>query len=118
MVAGALVAVLLLALAVQTPGEFRWGGDAEGGSPFVEADPQDPSRLTGFDVEIADGSVVLTGSVKTREDRWRAEEIAEECFGVKGVRNELKVTRKRAPGEPSPWTKELENTRFPLYPFD
>jgi polar amino acid transport system substrate-binding protein len=33
---------------------LRWGGDAEGGSPFVEADPQDPSRLTGFDVEIAD----------------------------------------------------------------
>lgn len=33
---------------------FRWGGDAEGGSPFVEADPQDPSKLAGFDVEIAD----------------------------------------------------------------
>src|SRR4029453_19498233 len=36
------------------PGEFRWGGCAEGGSPFVEADPRDPSRLTGFDVEIAE----------------------------------------------------------------
>jgi polar amino acid transport system substrate-binding protein len=35
-------------------GEFRWGGDAEGGSPFVEADPRDPSRLAGFDVEIAE----------------------------------------------------------------
>jgi polar amino acid transport system substrate-binding protein len=33
---------------------LRWGGDAEGGSPFVEADPQDPTRLTGFDVEIAE----------------------------------------------------------------
>jgi polar amino acid transport system substrate-binding protein len=32
---------------------LRWGGDAEGGSPFVEADPRDPSKLTGFDVEIA-----------------------------------------------------------------
>ena len=32
---------------------LRWGGDAEGGSPFVEADPRDPSRLEGFDVEIA-----------------------------------------------------------------
>ena len=33
---------------------LRWGGDAEGGSPFVEADPTDPTRLTGFDVEIAE----------------------------------------------------------------
>ena len=33
--------------------ELRWGGDAEGGAPFVEADPNDPSRLEGFDVEIA-----------------------------------------------------------------
>jgi polar amino acid transport system substrate-binding protein len=33
---------------------LRWGGDAEGGSPFVEADPSDPSKLTGFDVEIAE----------------------------------------------------------------
>jgi polar amino acid transport system substrate-binding protein len=32
---------------------LRWGGDAEGGSPFVEADPGDPTRVVGFDVEIA-----------------------------------------------------------------
>ena len=33
---------------------LRWGGDAEGGAPFVEADPDDPNKLTGFDVEIAE----------------------------------------------------------------
>jgi len=33
---------------------FRWGGDAEGGAPFVEADPADPSKVRGFDVEIAE----------------------------------------------------------------
>jgi polar amino acid transport system substrate-binding protein len=33
--------------------ELRWGGDAEGGAPFVEADPADPARVVGFDVEIA-----------------------------------------------------------------
>ena len=37
----------------QTPVDLRWGGDAEGGAPFVEADPRDPSRVVGFDVEIA-----------------------------------------------------------------
>ena len=33
--------------------ELRWGGDAEGGAPFVEADAADPSKVRGFDVEIA-----------------------------------------------------------------
>jgi len=32
---------------------LRWGGDAEGGAPFVEADPADPAVVRGFDVEIA-----------------------------------------------------------------
>ncbi|HEV2720027.1 MAG TPA: transporter substrate-binding domain-containing protein, partial [Thermoanaerobaculia bacterium] len=32
---------------------FHWGGDAEGGAPFVEADPRDPTKLRGFDVEVA-----------------------------------------------------------------
>jgi polar amino acid transport system substrate-binding protein len=35
------------------PAELRWGGDAEGGAPYVEADPNEPSRVIGFDVEIA-----------------------------------------------------------------
>ena len=33
---------------------FRWGGDAEGGAPFVEADPADAAQVRGFDVEIAE----------------------------------------------------------------
>jgi polar amino acid transport system substrate-binding protein len=50
-----LILLLLLASAAnaQQP-VFRWGGDAEGGAPFVEADPSDPSKLRGFDVEVAD----------------------------------------------------------------
>jgi polar amino acid transport system substrate-binding protein len=39
--------------AARTGGDLRWGGDAEGGAPFVEADATDPSRVRGFDVEIA-----------------------------------------------------------------
>lgn len=34
--------------------ELRWAGDPEGGAPFVEADPGDPNKVTGFDVEIAE----------------------------------------------------------------
>jgi His/Glu/Gln/Arg/opine family amino acid ABC transporter permease subunit len=33
---------------------MRWAGDAEGGAPYVEADPANPSRVVGFDVEIAE----------------------------------------------------------------
>ena len=51
----AVVCVALTATSVlaQQPPELRWGGDAEGGAPFVEADPADPSRVVGFDVEVA-----------------------------------------------------------------
>ena len=35
------------------PPVFRWAGDPEGGAPFVEADPNHPDSLVGFDVEIA-----------------------------------------------------------------
>jgi polar amino acid transport system substrate-binding protein len=53
------VITLLLAIAItaissaQTP-MLRWGGDAEGGAPFVQADPDDPQKLSGLDVEIAE----------------------------------------------------------------
>ncbi len=39
---------------VQSPPALRWGGDAEGGAPYVEADAADPTRVVGFDVEIAE----------------------------------------------------------------
>jgi polar amino acid transport system substrate-binding protein len=42
-----------LALTAQSPPELRWAGDAEGGAPYVEADPADPTRVVGFDVDLA-----------------------------------------------------------------
>jgi polar amino acid transport system substrate-binding protein len=38
----------------QPSGALRWAGDPEGGGPFVEADPANPDRVIGFDVEIAE----------------------------------------------------------------
>ena len=35
-------------------GTLRWGGDMQGGEPYVFQDPRDGRRLTGFEVEIAD----------------------------------------------------------------
>lgn len=51
-----LVAGVLALAACAAPASsrqpLRWGGDAEGGAPFVEADPTDPDKMRGFDVEI------------------------------------------------------------------
>ena len=48
-----LVCLMAVPAAAQERPELSWGGDAEGGAPFVEADPSDPSRVVGFEVEIA-----------------------------------------------------------------
>src|SRR5262245_56657968 len=51
----AIIAVLvpLSAGAVETDREFILAGDSEGGAPFVEADPAQPDKVVGFDVDIA-----------------------------------------------------------------
>jgi His/Glu/Gln/Arg/opine family amino acid ABC transporter permease subunit len=41
-------------VAAQPPRELRWAADPEGGAPYVEASPSDPSRLEGFEVDLAD----------------------------------------------------------------
>jgi polar amino acid transport system substrate-binding protein len=46
--------IMATSAGAQTPPPLRWGGDAEGGAPFVEADPNDPQKVSGFDVEIAE----------------------------------------------------------------
>jgi polar amino acid transport system substrate-binding protein len=65
------VLLLILAGCTRAPNrapesELRWGGDAEGGAPFVEADPRNPARVRGFDVEIAE--MIATGL--SREPRF------------------------------------------------
>jgi polar amino acid transport system substrate-binding protein len=52
------IALLLAAISQAAPhGQpaalLRWAGDAEGGAPYVEADPADPSKVIGFDVDVA-----------------------------------------------------------------
>lgn len=45
-----IVALLLLVGAT----ELRWGGDVQGGAPYVFQDPSDPEKLIGFEVELAE----------------------------------------------------------------
>ncbi len=39
---------------IQKRGTFIWGADQEGGGPFVLPSPDDPTKLMGFEVELAD----------------------------------------------------------------
>ncbi len=38
---------------VRARGEIVWGGDLQGGEPYVFEDPRDPSHIVGFEVDIA-----------------------------------------------------------------
>jgi polar amino acid transport system substrate-binding protein len=40
--------------AIRQRGVLLWGGDIQGGEPYVYRDPSDPNRLVGFEVAIAD----------------------------------------------------------------
>jgi polar amino acid transport system substrate-binding protein len=40
--------------AVRRAGVLRWGGDQQGGEPYVYEDPAHPGRLVGFEAELAD----------------------------------------------------------------
>jgi polar amino acid transport system substrate-binding protein len=40
--------------AVKARGELSWGGDSQGGAPYVFQDPMEPNRLIGFEVDLAD----------------------------------------------------------------
>jgi polar amino acid transport system substrate-binding protein len=56
----------LLAQSPSTP--FVWAGDPEGGAPYVEANPNNPDDLVGFDVEIA--ALLARGLGRTPQFRF------------------------------------------------
>jgi polar amino acid transport system substrate-binding protein len=63
LVAATLASALSAGLAAQNATVLRFGGDAEGGAPFMEADPNDPSRVVGFEVDVA--ALLATGLGRT-----------------------------------------------------
>ena len=59
-------------------GTLVWGGDSEGGGPYVYPDPHNPRRMAGFEVELADmlvGYRVLRGPDPLATARVRAPEL-------------------------------------------
>ena len=56
----AVVAVDTLQM-VRDRGELWWGADAHGGAPYVFQDARDPTKLVGFEVDVADAVAARLG---------------------------------------------------------
>lgn len=46
---------------IRARGVLVWGGDQEGNAPYVYPDPDDPDKLVGFEVELADALAAEMG---------------------------------------------------------
>src|SRR6185369_8207672 len=49
-----LVLVFTGSISAQTK-KLTWGGDSEGGAPYVFQDPKNPREIIGFEVDVAAG---------------------------------------------------------------
>jgi len=96
---------------------LRWGGDAEGGAPFVEADPANPTKVRGFDVEIAS----MIGHALHREPvfvqvAWSSIEASVErgdfSIGMSGVEDRPELRERHATTIPYFEFREVLAVRF------
>lgn len=56
---------------IKKSGHLLWGSDAEGGAPYVFPDPKDPSRLIGFEVDLAEAIARELGvKAKQSQNAW------------------------------------------------
>src|SRR5262245_47585152 len=58
---------------IRSRGYLVWGTDAEGGAPYVFPDPRDPSRMIGFEMEIAQAIARELGvKLKLAQNAWES----------------------------------------------
>ena len=81
---------------VLASGVLRWGGDLQGGEPYVFQDPHDPARIVGFEVEIADALARRLG-VRAHfvQNDWQLLIPALERGDIDIILNGLEVTEAR-----------------------
>ena len=82
---------------VQARRTLRWGGDVQGGEPYVFQDAQDSTRLVGFEVEIAEAvSRRLGVRAEFVQNDWQTLIPSLERGDFDMVLNGLEVTPARA----------------------
>ncbi|MEN9664583.1 MAG: Inner rane amino-acid transporter permease protein YecS, partial [Planctomycetota bacterium] len=56
---------------IRARGELVWGADQEGGGPHVYIDPENPTRLAGFEVDLADMLAAELGvTARFQQGQW------------------------------------------------
>jgi osmotically-inducible protein OsmY len=88
-----LVAAALVGLAgCASKGGSSYFDDAKVTARVKKAIYDEPTlKVTDISVTTEDSVVSLSGAVKTRADRTKAEQVARKVEGVKRVKNELKI---------------------------
>lgn len=51
---GFLILFLFVSTLTINAQDLRWGGDAEGGAPYLLPDPKNPRRIIGFEIDLMD----------------------------------------------------------------
>lgn len=81
---------------IKERGVLLWGSDAEGGAPYVFPDPKDPSRLIGFEVDIAEAVAQKLGvKAKMVQTAWTSLIPALERGDFDVAMNGLEITPER-----------------------
>ncbi len=76
---------------------MRWGGDLQGGEPYVFDDPENPGRLIGFEVELADAIARELGvEAEFVQNDWSSLVPSLERGSFEVAMNGLEVTPSRA----------------------
>jgi hypothetical protein len=74
---------------------------------------EDPALdASEIEIEVRQGEVLLSGSVASREQKRRAEDVAERISGVRDVTNQLRVTRD---GNGHNWAADSSRAAGPGY---
>ena len=69
--AGFSASILTVPAALGRQKQMAWAGDAEGGAPYEFQDPREPSRLIGFEVDIAEAiGRILGRPMKFVQNQW------------------------------------------------
>src|SRR6516162_8562665 len=98
----AIACLLLLIFILATPTlasaqELVWAADAEGGAPYSFPDPRNPTRIIGFEVDLADALAARMGrTARFVQNQWDGLVPGLERGEYDVVINGLEITAERA----------------------
>src|SRR5215471_2889440 len=98
----AIACLLLLIFILATPTvasaqELLWAADAEGGAPYSFPDPRNPTRIIGFELDLADALAARMGrTARFVQNQWDGLVPGLERGEYDVVINGLEITAERA----------------------